>query len=51
MPSTDLDQAIHEVIVASHEMFADHAIDEAIERLHREHAEELRKVNTDYECK
>ena len=39
---TDLDQAIHELIRSSYEMFADHEIDEQVARLHRERAEELR---------
>jgi len=40
----DLNTAIREVVLASYEMFADHEIDEAVERLYRERAAELRAV-------
>jgi len=31
---TELDKAIREVVTASYEMFADHAIDQAVEELY-----------------
>jgi hypothetical protein len=44
LTETDLDRAIHEVIVASYEMWGDAEPDEAIAHLHRERAEQLRAV-------
>jgi len=42
---TDLDQAIHEVLIASYEMFADHELDETTERYYRARANEMRPAN------
>ncbi len=42
--TTDLLDAIHQLIIESHEQFGDFQTDEAIAQLHRERAEQLRAV-------
>ncbi len=43
--TTDPEDAIREVIIASYEMFGDHSIDQEMERLYRERARELRTIS------
>jgi hypothetical protein len=47
MPSTDLDQAIKEVVAASYEMYGDWAVEEELERYFRDRAEQIRSVDND----
>jgi hypothetical protein len=42
---TELEQAIREVIRDSYEMFGDHTLNEELERLYRERAEQLRRLD------
>jgi hypothetical protein len=43
---TDIDQAIHEVVIAAYEMFADHETDETKEREYRARAAAMRAAGT-----
>ena len=44
MIETDLESATRDVVRQTYEVFADHEIDEVIERLYRERTEQIRRL-------